>query len=293
MEDFENEELKKAKQNRTIGEYCWTCSSCLIKYVLETYNPDYCTYIDADTYFYSDPYIIIKEMQNKNASVQIVGHRFNKCVEQRETFIKGRFCVEFNTFKNDDQGKLLLDIWTQQCLNYCKADFDGIHYGDQKYLDNWLEDYPFVIESQNLGLGVAPWNIAQYKHISQDNESIIFHKKSKQNIQIIFYHFEFITYLNYNTANIGGVYNAWNTDKKLVNSLYIPYLKKVNAIKNELKRKYGLDILIKSHPAYNLKKKKISSIIKKIVQHPTQSFHNFVYITLPDIIYSQNKIIKF
>ena len=84
-----------------------------------------------------------------------------------------------------------------------------------------------------------------------------------------------------------------DTDKKLVNSLYIPYLKKVNAIKNELKRKYGLDILIKSHPAYNLKKKKISSIIKKIVQHPTQSFHNFVYITLPDIIYSQNKIIKF
>ena len=99
LEDFENEELKKAKQNRTIGEYCWTCSSCLIKYVLETYNPDYCTYIDADTYFYSDPYIIIKEMQNKNASVQIVGHRFNKCVEQRETFIKGRFRVEFNTFK--------------------------------------------------------------------------------------------------------------------------------------------------------------------------------------------------
>ena len=60
--DFENEDLLKVKPTRSIGEYCWTCSSNLIRYVIDTYKPEYCTYIDADLFFYSDPYQIIEEM---------------------------------------------------------------------------------------------------------------------------------------------------------------------------------------------------------------------------------------
>ncbi len=30
-------------------------------------------------------------------------------------------------------------------------------------MDNWCDDYDFVIETGNLGMGIAPWNINQYK----------------------------------------------------------------------------------------------------------------------------------
>ena len=65
LQDFENDDLLKAKSNRKFGEYCWTCSSWLISYILDRYQPEYCTYIDADMYFYSDPSVIIDEMKEK------------------------------------------------------------------------------------------------------------------------------------------------------------------------------------------------------------------------------------
>ena len=76
LSDFEDEDLLQIKPTRGVGEYCWTCSSSLILYVLRTYKPEYCTYVDADIYFYSDPRVVIDEMYNKGASVQIIGHRF-------------------------------------------------------------------------------------------------------------------------------------------------------------------------------------------------------------------------
>ena len=72
LEDFENEELKKAKSNRSRGEYCWTCSSSLIKYLLTTYDIDHCTYVDADMCFYQDPQVLIDEMIYAGASSQVM-----------------------------------------------------------------------------------------------------------------------------------------------------------------------------------------------------------------------------
>ena len=104
LKDFENEDLLKAKSNRSFGEYCFTCTASLIKYILTKYNSKYCTYIDADMYFYSDPICIIEEMNRRNASVQITGHRFNKFEAIERKNLVGEFCVEFNTFKNNKEG---------------------------------------------------------------------------------------------------------------------------------------------------------------------------------------------
>lgn len=98
LADFENEDLLQVKPTRGIGEYCWTCSSSLIKYVLDTYQPDYCSYVDADMAFYADPLVLVDEMKESNASVSIVGHRFNS-FELNQADIVGTYCVECNTFK--------------------------------------------------------------------------------------------------------------------------------------------------------------------------------------------------
>lgn len=56
MGEFEDAELLKAKQDRSIGEYCWTCTSSLILYILNEYPENQrLTYLDADLMFFSNP----------------------------------------------------------------------------------------------------------------------------------------------------------------------------------------------------------------------------------------------
>lgn len=292
--DFENEELLKVKSTRSIGEYCWTCSSNLIKYIITTYNPEYCTYIDADIYFYSDPYKIIEEMKSKNASVQVIGHRFNKYEAKELEYIVGKYCVEFNTFKNDTNGLKLLDKWCKQCLEYCKIDGDGIHWADQKYQDKWCEDYDYCIETEHLGAGIAPWNITQYKLIK--SEKNVFSIKIKNQLYpVIFYHFENIQYLNKNTIKI-NLYKKWGIDDELVNQLYYPYLKKVDKHKDFIKSKYGLDILIKHHPGVESPKAKRGINICKIFKLwkilTPKYFNKYFMNEFPSFIYRKKDIIS-
>ena len=245
--DFEDEELLKVKPTRKVGEYCWTCSSSLIRYVLMTYNPEYCTYIDADLYFYSNPEVIIEEMKQKRASVQVIGHRFCENEKEERERIVGKYCVEFNTFKNDANGLELINIWRKQCLDHCSTDGDGVYWGDQKYQDNWCQDYSYCVETENLGAGVAPWNYTQYSLVRQEPNGSIIVRCDNKSFPLVFYHFENIQYIEKNTVQI-NLFHRWGMDKKLAYLLYKPYLKVVDDQKNMIKNRYGLEILIKSHP---------------------------------------------
>lgn len=266
LADFENEELLAIKSQRSVAEYCWTCSSSLIEYILNVFQPDFCTYIDADLYFYSDPSIIIKEMYDNNASVQIIGHRFNKFEEAERVYTVGKYCVEFNTFKNDLKGRKLLHIWKKQCLNHCSLDGDGIHWGDQKYMDNWPSNYEYVYETQNKGAGVAPWNINQYKYIEKSPNNQFLIRFQEQIIPLVFYHFENIKYINKETINI-NIYHYWGIDQALVKQLYLPYLQHINRTKDMLYHNFNINTLIKIHPGNKEQikvpiKKKLRNIIK-------------------------------
>lgn len=256
LSDFENEDLLAVKPQRSIAEYCWTCSSSLIEYILNTFKPYFCTYIDADLYFYEDPSILIKEMYDNNASVQIIGHRFNSFEEAERIYMVGKYCVEFNTFKNDTRGRELLSIWKHQCLEHCSLDGDGIHWGDQKYMDNWPCDYNYVHEIQNKGAGVAPWNINQYKYIKNITNNQVLISVNNEIIPLIFYHFENIKYIARKTINI-NIYHYWGIDQRLVKQLYIPYLQHIDKIKDMLYHNFNLETLIKIHPG-NKEQRKIS-----------------------------------
>ena len=130
LSDFEagDEALLAAKANRPMGEYCWTCSSSFIRYVLIHFNEDSCTYIDADMYFYSDPQLLIDEMLTAGKSVMVVPHRFPK-EREKEASIVGRYCVEFNTFLNTPESIDVLEYWRRRCLECCSNLGDGIHWG--------------------------------------------------------------------------------------------------------------------------------------------------------------------
>ncbi len=73
---FADEELLELKKTRGRGEFCWTCTARVIRYVLEVYKEPICTYVDADLYFYSNPQVLLEEMKENNCTVQVIPHQF-------------------------------------------------------------------------------------------------------------------------------------------------------------------------------------------------------------------------
>ena len=262
--EVENEKMLKAKSNRSIAEYCWTCSSRLIQFIFETYKPTCCTYIDADMYFYKDPQILVKEMQDSGKSVMMVPHRFSERNEA-EAKIVGTYCVEFNTFLNDEAGNLVLTYWHNKCLECCSNLGDGVHWGDQKYMDEWPKLFPDNVHvCKNPGAGIAPWNIDRYRDYNKSVKTIVYNDK-RETLPVVFFHFQSLIYKTRYLIYTGIPSCLEEIDYKSVDALYCDYLYKIDKKKLMLKDRYNLSIYIKKHPSTSEKTyKKILDIIPKI-----------------------------
>lgn len=246
MADFETPELLKAKENRTEQEYCWTCSCHTIKHVLETYGEKHCTYIDADMYFYSDPQILIDEIECSGCDVSIIEHGFIQNKENmRYINTSGKYCIEFNTFYATENGMKILNWWCDRCLEYCTAQADGVYFGDQKYLDDWLDRFEGVHVIQNQGAGVAPWNLARYSYVDKAGEGrslMLRDKETKQEFPLIFYHYQQIRYCAENQVDIGLYMYPHNVTLRLRDALYQPYFQVVRKYRRILKEKNNFDL---------------------------------------------------
>lgn len=248
LSDFETEELLAAKANRSFGKYCFTCSSNLIKFVLDKYSPEDCTYIDSDLIFYEDPRILIDEMYSAGKSVLITPHRYIKKEEKRRSKEVGKYCIEFNTFKNDRKGRQLLEVWRNQCLLSCNT-IKGLCWGDQRYLNDWAELYDCVHVVKNVGAGVAPWNINDYKLVTEKDEHYELRYRHKINCKLVFYHFQGIMYKSKKLIRLCVLEHLF-TDTNLVHRIYKPYLQRLDNIKDMLQAKYDVNTLILAHPEY-------------------------------------------
>ena len=245
LDEFEDEELLKIKKERARAEYCWTCTASLIDYVFETYHEAYCTYIDADLYFFENPRILIEEMVNNACSVQIVEHGFGKGMIAREKEKgAGKYCVQFNTFKNDRYGRNVLTTWNRQCRDHCSMEPGEM--GDQKYLSDWAEKYEKVHVLVNQGGGVAPWNLFRFR--SSGRKGWLMDRKTKETFELIFYHFHHLEYMDDTQVNLNVFKKELGTDPELVYDIYIPYLKKMEEMKKMLWDNFGFAPMIRKHP---------------------------------------------
>lgn len=244
LSDFESPELLQAKKNRTSQEYCWTCSCHTIKYVLETYGEKQCTYIDADMYFYHHPQILFDEIEQSGCDVSIIEHGFVSNKENmRYISASGKYCIEFNTFYATENGMKILNWWCDRCLECCTAKADGIHFGDQKYLDDWTERFDGVHVIKNPGAGVAPWNLAKYEYVNKKGKKITLKSKSdKQEFPLVFYHYQQIRYLVDNQVDIGVYMYPKHVALILRDAIYNDYFKIINQYRNDLKVKFDFDM---------------------------------------------------
>lgn len=271
LQEFETEEMLRIKQERTMAEYCWTCSPLTIQYVLNTYHEPICTYIDADMMFFSSPQRVFDEMKSKGCSVLIVPHRYATREEEKRAYdTVGAYCVEFNTFINNDNGRRVLKWWSDRCLEWCYYSVPGTTewYGDQKYLNKFEELFDGVFVCTHYGVGIAPWNV---KLVLPEDVSVypptIKVLSSGEVFPIVIYHFESVAFLTKHILNVSSHMNS----RELHKVTYDVYVEKIVAARKYIKQKYNFDIpktrrVVTKNPIMHLYQKYLGPIrrIKRI-----------------------------
>jgi len=182
IEDFERGDaaLLKAKQNRSLVEYYFTCTPSLPLFVLRRHHEvDLITYVDADLFFFADPEPLYAEMEEK--SIAIIGHHFSARLRHLEGY--GVYNVGWLSFRRDKYGMSCLEWWRERCLEWCYGRFEMGRYADQKYLDEWPQRFEQVAVLDHKGANLAPYNLANYKL------QFIKGKIYVEGQPLIFYHF--------------------------------------------------------------------------------------------------------
>lgn len=266
LKEFETPELLKVKDERTAAEYCWTCSPWVIKHVLDHYHEPICTYIDADMMFFDTPQPVFDDMREKHCSVIIVPHRFETEKERlRARERVGEYCVEFNTFVNDENGMQVLNWWAEQCLNWCYYAVPGTTqwYGDQKYLNVFSEKFPGVYVCNHHGVGLATWNnklVEYYEHPDADKIGIRV-RATGEKFTVVIYHFESVSFLTNHILNA----SSRMPSKRLHEKLYDEYIRRIIEKRRFVKTHFGYELpktrrILTKNPVMKIYQKYISPI---------------------------------
>jgi len=235
LKEFEDEELLRVKPSRSSGEYCWTCTSSTILYSIEKFKLDHCTYIDADMYFYSDPKVLIDEMKGK--SVLITEHRYSSAYDRSKE--SGLYCVQFVTFRNDACGMEVLRWWRSACIEWCYNRIEDGKFGDQKYLDDWIERFDCVHVMEHLGGGIAPWNLQQYSFRKLENGIEGIELSTDKKFAVIFFHFHGLKFYSNGIVELSGDVYELNAEARSV--FYFPYIKGLNSMKEKIRNQISFD----------------------------------------------------
>ncbi|MFO0508323.1 MAG: glycosyl transferase [bacterium] len=226
QDEFENDELRKIKTERTRGEYCWTCTPVIIDFCIQNFNLSQCTYLDADLFFFSSANKLIDEMGTR--SVLITDHRYTPKYDQSKT--SGKYCVQFVSFKNNEAGLKVLNWWKDACIEWCFDRYEDGKFGDQKYLDDWPKRFVGIYDLPNEGAGLAPWNIQQYEIVSSDEPLRVRNKTTSQDWLVVFYHFHWLRFLDEKRVDMG----TYTLSLKVKDVIYQRYIKKLDAIHAKL-----------------------------------------------------------
>lgn len=229
LPEFEDEDLKRVKKERTAAEYCWTCSAASIHYCMTHYQLENCTYIDADMLFYANPRLILDEM--KQDSVIITSHRYTATYDQSK--ISGTYCVQFVTFKNDERGMQVLNWWRERCIEWCYARVEDGKFGDQKYLDEFQTRFSGVHEAQQLGCGVAPWNVQQYTFAFENGQFTGTETASGATFPLVFFHFHGLKFFEDDIVQFTG--SLYSLTPEVQDQFFKPYVRLLNAKADEIR----------------------------------------------------------
>jgi len=212
LSELETDELLAVKSGRTIGEYCWTLTPFAPRFVFEADSTvNRVTYLDADVWFRRHPKPIFDEFDASAKEVLITDHAY--APEYDQSALSGQFCVQFLTFTREG-GELVRRWWEERCIEWCFCRFEDGKFGDQKYLDEWPDQFSATVHTlQNKEYALAPWNAMRFPYGNS-----------------IFYHFHGLRILSAKQLEIGD----YPLPRPLVKHVYVPYCEDLKAAINQL-----------------------------------------------------------
>jgi len=215
--------LLPLKPNRSRMEYYFTCTPLLIRYVmnLQSIPGAMSIYLDGDLFFFDNPDLVIEALGN--SSVGIIEHRYTDS-RAKKLAKYGRFNVGWVGFRDDENGRKVLDWYSEQTLNWCSDKPEDGKYADQGYL-NWFPDFNGVKVLDSPGFNLAPWNVQRHKISIEENPDgnlrPIVDKRP-----LVFFHFHGLRRVGKRFAT-GEISYGAHLSRTLKQDIYIPYVSKL------------------------------------------------------------------
>lgn len=216
LRDVESEALLKARQGRTLGEYCWTLTPFAPQVVFDR-DPgvQQVTYVDADVFFFDSPWILLDELTDARKSVLITEHAYDPEYDQSAT--SGRFCVQFLTVSRTAGAQTVMRWWQDRCLEWCFNRVEDGKFGDQRYLDDWPVRFAEEVHVlRQVEKTLAPWNARYFE-------------QREASLRPVFYHFHGLRILSTKTVRL---YEGYDVGKR--GAVY--YRRYVDALKHVFQR---------------------------------------------------------
>jgi len=213
VEDLITPEALAVRNRTTHGQFCWVCQPLVCEFVLNNFGHDMVTYLEADSLFFSDPEILLQELGE--GSVSLVPHNYSPAFDH--TFTSGRFCVQFNAFRNNREARAVLEYWKSNCYKYTRE--KPRFLPGQTCLDDWPERFDGVRVIQHLGAGVAPWNIQRFSCEVRNSVPYV------DGVPIVFYHYHQYGRYENGSHELG----SYPLPSHVINSIYKTYVNALDA----------------------------------------------------------------
>jgi hypothetical protein len=209
-------QLRAAKEGKSPLEYYFTCTPTLPLFILNMVpEVDLITYLDADTFLFSDPEDIFTELGDH--PIGIVENRFRPGLRDPREY--GTFNVGWLSFRRSAIALECLLRWRSNCLEWCFHRVEDGKYADQKYLDEWPALFPSTKVIQHKGLSVAPWNVRVDALNVRRNEVYI------DDQRLILFHFSNMAQINRCFFFLGLTPFQVKASRTLIDAVYKQYFR--------------------------------------------------------------------
>jgi hypothetical protein len=208
IDELITSEVAAVRRRTTHGQFCWASQPLICRHVLDTADVDMATYLESDSLFFSDPAVLFDEIGPR--SVSLSPHNYSAEFEHAD--LSGKFCTQFNAFRDDQAGRTALTHWAASCFKYDKS--APFAYPGQTELDDWPERFDGVAVIRHPGAGVAPWNIRGYRLDAAGGIPTV------NGAPVVFYHYHQYGRFKNGAHELGG----YPLSREVVDCFYRPYV---------------------------------------------------------------------
>ena len=215
--------LEVCKSDRNKASFVFTQTPFLVLHALQSTIAGGClTYIDADTYFFSSPEAVIAGAGDYDTCLT----RHNFAAHWEPTDLFGEFNTGWVGFRHTRGGVACAEWWAERCLEWCHDRPEGGKFGDQKYLEGFLDQPARVAILDTPGVNCAPWNASNRRFARRSCRTYV------DGQELVHFHFSLM-------ERIGSFCVAPRFEQQLVRNspglaryVYSPYSRKLRAAVN-------------------------------------------------------------